>query len=493
MLTAIILVPLLGALAVAVLPATRASLARPIALALSLVPLVLTVLVWLRFEGGPLPEQIESIRWIPALGVGYKVGVDGISLPLVALTALLFPVSMAYPLDLLGRDRAYYAIFLFLEAASLGVFLALDLFLFFIFWDLTLVGMYFVIAIWGHGDALRSAIKFFIYTLTGSLAMLLGILGLYLATSPRSFDMVALIQHPPLPGGGLRPSLVFLGFAIAFLIKAPLVPFHTWLPPAHVDAPGPGSSVLAGILLKMGTYGFIRISLLMLPDAFRKYAFALAIVSVVSIVYGALVSLAQTNLKRLIAYTSIAHMGLVVLGVAAAGGVLAGDVEARRIALDGAVVGMVSHGLITAALFLISGSVYARAHTYEMPQFGGLLSRAPRMALLTIVAAFGSLGLPGLAQFVADISVFVGAFAIYPVLVIVSVLGLVVLAALFLRMLRMMFLGPLGERWRDFTDLSRVETAALVSLLAPAVVIGVVPAWLLNAIDATAGALVGRL
>jgi NADH-quinone oxidoreductase subunit M len=493
MLTAIILVPLIGALVVALLPATRAALARPIALVLSFVPLVLTVLVWLRFQGGPLPEQIESIRWIPALGVGYKVGVDGISLPLVALTALLFPVSMAYPLDLLGRERMYYGIFLFLEAASLGVFLALDLFLFFIFWDLTLVGMYFVIAIWGHGDALRSAIKFFIYTLTGSLAMLLGILGLYLATSPRSFDMVALIQNPALPGGGLRPSLVFLGFAIAFLIKAPLVPFHTWLPPAHVDAPGPGSSVLAGILLKMGTYGFIRISLLMLPDAFRKYAFALAIVSVVSIVYGALVSLAQTNLKRLIAYTSITHMGLVVLGVAAAGGVLAGDVDARRIALDGAVVGMVSHGLITAALFLISGSVYARAHTYEMPEFGGLLSRAPRMALLTIVAAFGSLGLPGLAQFVADISVFVGAFAVYPVLVIVSVVGLVVLAALFLRMLRMMFLGPLGERWRAFTDLGRVEIAVLVSLLAPAVVIGVVPAWLINVIDATAGAAVGRL
>jgi NADH-quinone oxidoreductase subunit M len=492
MLTAIILVPLLGALLVALLPATRASLARPIALALSFVPLVLTVLVWLRFEGGPLPEQIESMPWIPALGVAYKVGVDGISLPVVALTALLFPVSMAYPLDLLGRERAYYAVFLFLQAASLGVFLALDLFLFFVFWDLSLVGMYFVIAIWGHGDALRSAIKFFIYTLTGSLAMLLGILGLYLATSPRSFDMVALIQHPPLPGGGLRPSLVFLGFALAFLIKSPLVPFHTWLPPAHVDAPGPGSSILAGILLKMGTYGFIRISLEMLPDAFRKYAFALAIVSVVSILYGALVSLAQTNLKRLIAYTSIAHMGLVVLGIAAAGGVLAGDVEARRVALDGAVVGMVSHGLITAALFLISGSVYAR-DTYEMPEFGGLLSRAPSMALLTIVAAFGSLGLPGLAQFVADISVFVGAFAIYPALVIVAAVGLVVLAALFLRMLRMMFLGPLGERWRDFTDLSRMELAVLASLLAPAVVIGVLPAWLINVIDATAGAVVGRL
>jgi NADH-quinone oxidoreductase subunit M len=493
MLTATILVPLLGALLVALIPATHARLARPVALALSFVPLVLTGLVWLRFKGGPLPEQIESISWIPALGAGYKVGVDGISLPLLALTALLFPVSMAYPLDLLGRERAYYAVFLFLEAVSLGVFVALDLFLFFVFWDLSLVGMYFVIAIWGHGDALRSAIKFFIYTLTGSLAMLLAILGLYLATSPRTFDMVAIIQHPPLPGGGLRASLVFLGFAIAFLIKAPLVPLHTWLPPAHVDAPGPGSSILAGILLKMGTYGFIRISLEMLPDAFRKYAFALAIIAVVSIVYGALVSLAQTNLKRLIAYTSIAHMGLVVLGVAAAGGVLVGDLEARRIALDGAVVGMVSHGLITAALFLISGSVYARAKTYEMGEFGGLAARVPAMALLAVVAAFASLGLPGLAQFVADIEVFIGAFAVYPVLVVISVVGLVVLAALFVRMLRTMFLGPFNERWREFSDLGRTEILVLASLLGPAVIIGVVPAWLINAIDVTANAIVRRL
>ena len=209
-------------------------------------PLVLTVIVWLRYSGGPLPTMIESVPWIPALGVGYKVGVDGFSLPLVALSALLFPVSMAYPLDLRGRERTYYGLFLFLEAASLGVFLALDLFLFFVFWDLSLVGMYFVIAIWGHGDAARSAIKFFIYTLTGSLALLLAIIGLYLATAPHTFDMISIIQDPPLSGSGLRASLIFLGFVIAFVIKSPLVPLHTWLPPAHVDAPGPGSAILAG-------------------------------------------------------------------------------------------------------------------------------------------------------------------------------------------------------------------------------------------------------
>ncbi len=492
MLTAMIVIPLLGSLVVAVLPRGRTLLIRRVALAISVVPLALTLIVWVRYVGGPLPEMIESARWIPSLGVGYKVGVDGISLPLVALSALLFPLSMAYPLDLRGRERTYYGLFLFLEAASLGVFLALDLFLFFVFWDLSLVGMYFVIAIWGHGDAARSALKFFIYTLTGSLALLLGIIGLYLATAPHTFDMVSIIQDPPLPGGGLRAGLIFLAFVIAFVVKSPLVPLHTWLPPAHVDAPGPGSAILAGVLLKMGTYGFIRITLQMMPDAFRRYALALAILAVVSIVYGALVALAQSNLKRLIAYTSIAHMGLVVLGTAAAGGLLAGAVDARRIALDGAVVGMVSHGLITGALFLLAGSIYARAGTYEMDEFGGLASRARALSLAAIVASFASLGLPGLAQFVSDVQIFVGAFAVYPVLVVISLAGMVLLAALFLRMLRRVFLGPLNERWSGMRDLSRVEIAVMVALLVPTAIIGIYPAWLINVIDATAKAVVSR-
>jgi len=492
MLTAMIAAPLVGAVVVALLPRDRGVFIRRLALALSLVPLALTVPVWLRYTGGPLPEMIESARWIPALGVGYKVGVDGFSLPLVALAALLFPVSMAYPLDLRGRERTYYALFLFLEAASLGVFLALDLFLFFVFWDLSLVGMYFVIAIWGHGDAARSAIKFFIYTLTGSLALLLAIIGLYLAMAPHTFDMVSIIQDPPLSGTGLRASLIFLGFIIAFVIKSPLVPLHTWLPPAHVDAPGPGSAILAGVLLKMGTYGFIRITLQMMPDTFRRYAFALAVLAVISLLYGALVALAQSNLKRLIAYTSIAHMGLVVLGIAAAGGVLVGAVDARRIALDGAVLGMVSHGLITGALFLISGSIYARAQTYEMDEFGGLAARVRAMGLLTVVFAFASLGLPGLAQFVSDVEVFVGTFAVYPLLVVISLVGMVLLAALFLRMLKRVFLGPLGERWREMPDLDRVEHWALAVLLVPTVVIGVFPGWLIDVIDATSKAVIGR-
>lgn len=491
MLSAAIFVPLLGVAVIAAMPGERRGAMKWTAIAIATVPLVLLAISWARFHGGPGPEQVEALRWIPTLGVGYKVGVDGISLPIAALTALLFPVAMAFPVELLGRGKAYYAVFLFLETASLGVFLAFDLFLFFVFWDLSLAGMYFVIGIWGHGNAPRSALKFFLYTLVGSLAMLLAILGLYLSTSPRTFDMVAIVRQQPLAGESLRAGLVFLGFALAFLIKAPVVPFHTWLPPAHVDAPASGSTILAGVLLKMGTYGFIRISMPMLPEAFRRYALALAILSVVSIVYGALVTLAQTNLKRLIAYSSVMHMGIVVLGIAAAGAGL-GDAAARRLALNGAVVGMVSHGLITGALFLVSGSFWRRAETYDLDRFGGLAARAPLMTGITVLLAFASLGLPGFAQFIADFQVFVGTFSVYPWLAGIGLVGLVVIAAVFLRMLRQVFLGPLPESRSRWPDFSRGEWSVIAPLAALTLLIGVVPAWLLDVIAKTARFLVGR-
>jgi NADH-quinone oxidoreductase subunit M len=381
---------------------------------------------------------------------------------------------------------------LFLEGVSLGLFLALDLFLFFVFWDLSLVGMYFLIGAWGHGDAQRSALKFFIYTLAGSLALLLGIIGLYLASDPRTFDMAALIRQQPLPATGLYSSLVFLGFFLGFAIKTPLVPFHTWLPPAHVDAPAPASAILAGVLLKMGTYGFVRVLLTMMPGTFARFAFPLGILAVVSIVYGALVALAQTNIKRLIAYTSVNHMGYVILGVAAAAALAPGEADAQRVALTGATVEMIAHGLITGALFLISGSILARGQTYEMDEFGGLAGRAPALTGVTVVAAFASLGLPSLAGFVAEFQVFTGTLSIYPWLAGVGLVGIVITAALFLRMLQKLFLGSLPEKWLRFPDLDRAETAALTGLMALVVVIGVIPAWLLDVIDRTAGMLLGN-
>jgi NADH-quinone oxidoreductase subunit M len=496
-LTIAIFVPILAAIVLALRPAPAAedgstARLRVVATAISALPLVVMIIAWARFDGSSGFDLIESARWIPTLGVGYKVGVDGVSLPLAAMTSLVFVASVAYPVDFKGRPRQYFALMLFLEGVSLGLFLALDLFLFFVFWDLSLVGMYFLIGAWGHGDAQRSALKFFIYTLAGSLALLLGIIGLYLASDPRTFDMAALIRQQPLPATGLYSSLVFLGFFVGFAIKTPLVPFHTWLPPAHVDAPAPASAILAGVLLKMGTYGFVRVLLTMMPGTFARFAFPLGILAVVSIVYGALVALAQTNIKRLIAYTSVNHMGYVILGVAAAAAVAPGEADAQTVALTGATVEMIAHGLITGALFLISGSILARGQTYEMDEFGGLAGRAPTLTGVTVVAAFASLGLPSLAGFVAEFQVFTGTLSVYPWLAGVGLVGIVITAALFLRMLQKLFLGSMPEKWLRFTDLDRAETAALGGLLALVVVIGVTPAWLLDVIDRTAGSLLGN-
>lgn len=492
MLSAAIFVPIVGALALLLAPALSERRTRLVALAISAVPLAIMVVAWVRFDGGDGFQLVESVPWIPTLGVGYKVGVDGVSLPLAAMSALLFVVSMAYPVDLRGRARQYFAAFLFLEGISLGVFLALDLFLFYVFFDLSLVGMYFLIAVWGHGDAQRSALKFFLYTLAGSLAMLLAILGLYLASEPRTFDMAELIAQQPLAGGGLRAALVFLGFVIGLGVKTPIVPFHTWLPPAHVDAPAPASTILAGVLLKMGTYGFVRILLSMMPDTFQRFALPVAIVGVVGIVYGALVALAQTNLKRLIAYSSVNHMGYVILGVAAAAAAMGDDPDAAALALSGATLEMVAHGLITGALFLVAGSVWSRAETYELGELGGLAGRAPAMTGVVVVAAFASLGLPGLAGFVAEFQVFAGTFSVYPVLAGIGVLGLVVTAAVFLRMVQRTFLGTLPERWASWPDLSRTEALALLPLIVLVVLIGVAPAWILDVIDSASGPLVDR-
>ena len=485
MLSTAIFLPLVGAIALLLNTRFTARSARLFAVGVSAVPLLIMVVAWARFDGGGRFQLVESVPWIPTLGVGYKVGVDGVSLPLAAMTALLFIACIAYPVDLRDKPRHYFAAFLFLEAASLGVFLALDLFLFYVFFDLSLVGMYFLIAVWGHGNSHRSALKFFLYTLAGSLAMLLAILGLYLASDPRTFDMAELIRQQPLTGDGLRAGLVFLGFVVGFGVKTPIVPFHTWLPPAHVDAPGPASTVLAGVLLKMGTYGFIRILLSMMPDTFQRFALPVAIVGVISIVYGALVALGQSNIKRMIAYSSVNHMGYVILGVAAAAASLGRDEDAARLALSGATLEMVAHGLITGALFLLAGSIWARAGTYEVGELGGLAGRAPAMTGAIGLAAFASLGLPGLAGFVAEFQIFAGTFAIYPVLAGVALIGLVITAALFLRMLQRGFLGALPDRWLCWPDLSRTEVVALVPLLALVVLIGVAPAWVLDVIDTT--------
>ncbi len=491
LLTASLVLPLAAATALVVSNRWTEGAARLFATASAAVPLALLVVAWLGFDmGGPQFQLVTDVPWIPSLGVGYRLGVDGISLAVATMSALLFTGAVAYPVDTLGRPRQYYAWLLFLEGVSLGVFLALDLLLFYVFFDLSLVGMFFLIGRWGHGDARRSALKFFLYTLAGSLTMLLAILALYLASDPHTFDMRALIAQQPLAGHGMA-GLALLGLGIGLGIKTPVVPFHTWLPPAHVDAPGPASTVLAGVLLKMGTYGLIRIPYSMMRETFHRWALVIGVIGVVSIVYGALVALAQSSLKRRIAYTSVNHMGYTVLGIAAAGAMVPGAEAARRLALTGATVEMIAHGLITGALFLIAGSFWQRTEEYDLDAYGGLAGPAPVLTTATTLAAFASLGLPGLAGFVAEIQIFIGTFGVFPWLAGLALVGVLVTAALFLLMLRDLFFGALPERWTDFPDLGLRERLVLGVLLALVVLIGVYPRFLLTLVESAAVVLVG--
>jgi NADH-quinone oxidoreductase subunit M len=478
-----IFLPLAVALVLLVLARLSDRVVTWIWIAATAVDLALVAVLWAGYEGGGGIGYQTRLRWIPSVGAGYHVGVDGLSLPLLAMTSILFLCCAIYSLRLTHRVRAFAALFLFLQTVSLGLFAALDLLLFFVFFDLSIVGMYFVIVGWGHGDRARSALKFFLYTFFGSLVLLLGFIGLYLGADPHTFDMVELTRAPPLDG--TPAALVLLAIGIGLAVKTPTVPFHTWLPPAHTDAPAAGSAILAGVLLKMGTYGFVRIAMPMLPDAWRRYAWMIIVIGLASVLYGALVALAQQGLKRLIAYTSVNHMGYIVLALGAAG--LAGDAAARRLATTGAVTQMVSHGLVTGALFLLSGLLYDRARSYDMDRYGGIAARAPLFAGLTAVAAFASLGLPGLSGFIAEFQIFTGtigsgttAAAIAGAL---AILGILITAALFLRVLHRMFLGTPGELTARVTDVHRSELWAIAPLLALSLIIGVAPRFLLDVIE----------
>jgi NADH-quinone oxidoreductase subunit M len=492
MLTLAILVPLIGAAVLAFSPNANPVAARVGAIVTGLVPFIVLVIVWLGFDTSPGAatfQAVEDHAWIPSLGVGWRVGVDGIALVIATMSALLFAASIAWPIELDERTRQYYAWMLFLQAVSLAVFLVLDLLLFYVFFDLSLVGMFFLISRWGHGDeAKAAALKFFLYTFVGSLAILLAIIALALASGgPLSFDMRILIARHAFAGGGWPAGLVLLGFVFGFAIKTPLFPVHTWLPPAHVSAPAPASAILAGVMLKMGTYGLIRIPMSMMPETFARYAPVLGLFALASILWGAFVALGQSNMKRRIAYTSINHMGYAVLGIAAAGSLFAGAAGARQLAITGAVVEMVAHGLITGALFLMMGSFWQRTKSYDLNAYGGLAGVAPKLTIAFILAAFASLGLPGLAGFVAEFEIFAGAFAVYPWLAALGLIGILITAALFLTMVQKVFFGPLPESRRSFPDLKPTEYAILAVLLSFVVLIGVYPRWLLGPILAAAG------
>src|SRR6266568_4137219 len=443
MLSAIVFLPALAAAGLLAVPARAPRAVFGWAWAgVSAADLALVVAAWAGYQPHGGFGWTEDARWIPSAGVGYHVGVDGLSLPLLAMTAVLFLAVAVYSLRETRRPKSYACLFLFLQAVCLGLFTALDLILFFVYFDLSIVGMYFVIAGWGHGERARAAaLKFFLYTFTGSLALL-----------------------------------------------------HTWLPPAHTEAPAAGSAILAGVLLKMGTYGFFRIAMPMLPGAWRQYAAVFVVAGVISVIYGALVALAQASFKRMIAYTSVNHMGYILLAAGAAGILAHGQAQARSLAVTGAVTQMVSHGLLTGALFLLSGVLYDRGGTYQMDAYSGLAGRTPVFAAVTAVAAFGSLGLPGLSGFIAEFQIFTGSLATAAVATAIAVAGILITAALFLRALQQIFTGPLrlpGEPGTPaaFGDLTATEAASTVPLLALAVVIGITPRFLLDLIEPAARAL----
>ncbi len=479
-----VFLPLAGAVILLALPRLSNAQSHGIGIVTSAATLGLTLIMWSR---GVLPggfAQVEEIGWIEAIGAAYRVGVDGFSLPLIGLTALLFLLSFIYQARSGDRARSFVILMLLLETASIGTFAALDALLFYVFFEISLVSMYFMIAGWGEADRQRAALMFFLYTLLGSLPLLLAILGMFLASDPYTFDMRIWIETQPLTGTGAMLALVAMLFT--FAVKIPVFPVHTWLPAAHVQAPTVGSVILAGVMLKFGAYGLIRFALQMLPDAFATAGVVVLAFGVLSALYGAFVALAQSDLKRLIAYTSVNHMGYVVIGVAVAA--LAVDPGMRAVALDGATLQMVSHGLVTGALFFAVGMLKDRAHTREMGRFGGLLKVVPVLGWSFILFSFASLGLPGLAHFPAEFQIFLATLNVAPWAVI-SILAIVVTAGLYLRAIGAVFLGEPGEEWLKMPDLDRRELLVLVPLMVLSVAIGIAPSWVLNVIHVTTASL----
>ncbi|MGB9607447.1 MAG: complex I subunit 4 family protein [bacterium] len=477
MLSILILIPLIGSIFILLLPSEDRKLIERTALFFSGLALFysLALLGVLDFKVGGM--QLEEVyRWIPSINVRYHIGIDGISLPLVVLTTLLTFVSLLYStIDIDRRLKEYYFLFLLLEFGMLGVFIALDFFLFYLFWEVSLVPMYFIIGVWGGPRKEYAAIKFFLYTLFGSLAMLLAILLLYFTSSPHTFDILQLAQQKPLSGRTLLEGLAFLGFFLAFAIKLPSFPFHTWLPDAHVEAPTAGSVILAGILLKMGGYGFYRILLPLLPDACALYAPWVGLLALISIVYGALVAMAQSDFKRLVAYSSVNHMGYVLLAFTAASFTAGNWTQSTSLALTGGVLEMVAHGLITGSLFLLVGMIYVRTHNRDLNKYGGLGAILPRYGGFLSFFCFASLGLPGLAGFTAEFTIFLGSFPSAKEFVAFALLGVFVTVFFFLRTLSKVLHGPLNPVYEGTKDIGMIDILSLAPLALGTFLMGIYP------------------
>jgi NADH-quinone oxidoreductase subunit M len=477
-LSILIFLPLVGMVGILFVPRGFRDVIRGTAFLFAAATFATSLLLLFFFDANSAEMQfVEQVPWIPELGISYHLGVDGISLFLVLLTTLLTTLAIAASWKIEHRVKEYMAFMLLLETGMIGVFVTLDLFAFFVFWEAALIPMYFLIGIWGHDRRIYATVKFVLYTMTGSALMLVAILALaYLnqqATQTLTFDLLDLQRLK------LAPSVqtwLFLAFAIAFAIKVPMFPFHTWLPDAHVEAPTAGSVILAGILLKMGTYGFVRFCLPLFPDATRQFVPLIVVLAIIGIIYGAWVAYAQRDVKSLVAFSSVSHLGFVMLGIFA--------LNAQG--LSGSVLQMVNHGLSTGALFLLVGMISDRRHTRLIGEFGGLWKQMPVYAVLFLVVMLSSVGLPGLNGFVGEFLVLVGAFQANPWFAVFGALGVILAAVYLFSMFQRVFFGELtNPANRDLPDLDWREIATLVPVVILVVLIGVFPAPFLGPMQAS--------
>src|SRR3989441_3456164 len=488
LLTAVTFLPALGGLVLLLVPRRVASAFKVGGLVVTLATLLLSVPLYVGFDGDVADFQFEEARaWMPDFGISYHLGIDGISLLLVLLTTFLMPVALASAWHAIeDRWKEFVVTMLILETGMLGVFVSLDLFLFYVFWEAMLIPMYFIIGVWGGADRIYAAVKFVLYTMVGSLLMLVAILALYYqhgaATGTYTFDLPALTRWviPP----GLAQDLMFLAFALAFAIKVPLFPFHTWLPDAHVEAPTAGSVILAGVLLKMGTYGFLRFCLPLFPDASIRFGPGVLALAVIGIIYGAWVSTVQADLKKLVAYSSVSHLGFVMVGL----------FTLTPQGMVGGVIQMVNHGLSTGALFLMVGMIYERRHTRLISEFGGLWAAIPAFSALFLIVCLSSLGLPGLNGFVGEFLILVGAFQVDKWLAAAATTGIILAAWYLLWMYQRVAFGEIrNEANRRLADLSPREWAVLVPVLIFIVWIGVYPKAFTSKTEASVQALIAQV